>query len=117
MPSEFLKDLKRINDGRLYCDSDVIALDLTFNFLQPKSNHSSKKSIKKNVLDKITAILETGELPHLNPDFALNCTDDRTKLDKESLLEFICDNCYYSLQEIDINKNHVELSISISILF
>ena len=117
MKSQFLLQLKDKMKAQLFAESDVVTAVFSYSFLHPKTEKKYKNSIKQHVLDHVVEALSVGELPQLNPTFSDNLLPNSQELDKESLLEFITNNCYYSTQELDINNDYVEITVLIEMLF
>ncbi len=101
----------------MFAEPDPITINVSYSFLHPKSEKTYHNSIRKHVLDHVITILNTGELPHLNPTFSDNTQPETHEIDKNSLLEFISNNGYYSSQDLDVSNDHVKITIPITMIF
>ena len=82
-----------------------------------KTDVDHRNFVSDEILDNIVEVLNTGELPQLNPDYSQYCADNEIRIDKEKLLEYIKKNGYYVVNKIDVKRDHVELILSLKLIF
>ena len=116
MQTEIYKKIERAIRHRLYTISDIMACEFEFQGFQLKKHGVDYEHfLRKYVLQQAKSILESGELPHINPDFEHFSTD--SKIDDEKLFEYIDKNAYYVLSELDNNRDHVSCLVCLKLLF
>ena len=113
-----LRKINKLTKSRFFTVNSLVKFNIDIDFLQPKSESDILKSIKSHVLPHAIEVLQTGAVPFLNPTFATVASkkNDR-EIDKDSLLEFINSNCYYSINEVDVNSDHVNLTCPMEMIF
>ena len=115
MQEEFFKKLKARIDHRFYTISDVMDCEFEFSGFFKKVESGYDNFVTDDIIEGVNRVLMTGELPGLNPEFKNYSVDN--ELNREKLLEYIRENAYYEISEIDVNNNHVRLLISLKLLF
>ena len=116
MQENILESLKKRIDHRLYTISDVLECEFSFEGFS-KTGADHRDFVSGEILDIIVEVLNTGELPQLNPDYSQYCADNEIRIDKEKLLEYIKKNGYYVVNKIDVKRDHVELILSLKLIF
>ena len=128
MQEDILESLKKRIDHRLYTISDVLECEFSFEGFS-KTGADHRDFVSGEILDiivevlntgehfNIVEVLNTGELPQLNPDYSQYCADNEIRIDKEKLLEYIKKNGYYVVNKIDVKRDHVELILSLKLIF
>ena len=116
MQEDILESLKKRIDHRLYTISDVLECEFSFEGFS-KTGADHRDFVSGEILDIIVEVLNTGELPQLNPDYSQYCADNEIRIDKEKLLEYIKKNGYYVVNKIDVKRDHVELILSLKLIF
>lgn len=114
MQGELLEALKLRIDQRYYTISDILTCEFEFSGLVNIEAEASD-IISGGVLDNIADILFVGELPQLNPDFSHYSHEQ--KLDRKKLVEYIKENSYYVVSNVDVNSNHVTALVDLKLLF
>lgn len=116
MQEDILESLKKRIDHRLYTISDVLECEFSFEGFS-KTDVDHRDFVSGEILDNVVEVLNTGELPQLNPDYSQYCADNEIRIDKEKLLEYIKKNGYYVVNKIDVKRDHVELILSLKLIF
>ena len=114
MQEEFFKDLKNRIEHKFYTISDIMGCEFGFEGFSKKSkkNHDD---LTRSLVSDVKSVLSSGELPHLNPDFLEYSADGTIEDDK--LFEYIRDNAYYVVEDLDKNNFHVSIFLELRILF
>lgn len=114
MESTIFTKIKEKIQGKYYTDSDIMTCQFEFFDKVPVGCESSEHVTEK-ILKTVHKIVSAGELPFLNPDFEKYGTDK--KIDDEKLSEYIRNNCYIRLRELDVNYDHITSIVELKILF
>ena len=115
MQEEISKKIKRAIDHHLYTISDVMDCEFAFEGLLSKSEPNYKVFLKKEVLETIKCVLELGELPKLNPDFAKY--EEEGVINDDKLLEYISKNVYYECNDFDRGSDHIVAIFRVPIIY
>jgi len=114
MSEEFFDVLKKRIEHRFYTISDIMSCEFSFEGFSKKSKKNHHDLIHSFVSD-IRNILSAGELPHLNPGFSEYSTDGI--IEDGKLFEYVKNNAYYLVNDLDKNNFHVSILLNLVILF
>ena len=110
-----IKTIRKLKSN-YFMNSDKVELDLVFEkVLSIDIEEESVIENLDNVIQEVKTILTSGPCWEFNPTCSL-IYKKTFEIDDNKLKQFIKDNCFIEIEDLDVNNNFVRITIPVKIL-